>query len=443
MRSGKLNFTTRFVLLFGILLLAANFMLGNIILRQSKSSMKALINKNMLDVVNSAAGFMDGDALASLTKEDVGGELHTEAINKLSVFQNTIDIEFIYAVRPMPDGTYVFIVDPDPVNPADFGEEIILTEGLQSAGKGVAAVDSAPAEDEWGNFYSAFSPVFDSNGNVAAIIGIDFSSDWFDEQVRHYSRTITYFTAISVAIGCIIVVVMTNGVRRQIKAVGQGISDLSDNVDALLSEMQNYTDTPVPEIETAETGELDRLEDKIQSMVKGMDTYMGFLRKQAYTDSLTHVGNSSAYHELIHKINNKIESREHLSFALAIFDLNGLKGINDHYGHERGDEIIEACAKTLLAVFGAERTFRIGGDEFAVVAENSSKKELSMRLDELDRVIAAYNESNVKDDVRLSVACGISEYIPGVDMSYRDVFVRTDEIMYENKKRHYDGSSKA
>lgn len=437
MKSSRLNFTTKFVLLFGILLLVANFLLGSIILRQSKNAMKALINKNMLDVVNSAAGFMDGDALASLTEGDIGGEIHADAIKKLTVFQDAVDIEFIYAVRPMPDGTYVFIVDPDPVNPADFGEEIILTEGLQSAGKGVAAVDSAPAEDEWGNFYSAFSPVFDSNGNVAAIIGIDFSSEWFDDQVRQYSLTITYFTAFSVALGCIIVVIMTNGVRRQIKAVGQGISDLSDNVDALLSEMQNYSDAPVSKAKPEETGELTQLEDKIQSMVSGMDQYMGFLRKQAYTDSLTHVGNSSAYHELIHDINDKIERHEHTPFALAIFDLNGLKNINDNYGHERGDEIIEACAKALIVVFGVDRTFRIGGDEFAVVAVKSTKKDLAAKLEELDRVIDAYNDANTKDDVKLSVACGVSEYIPEVDKSYRDVFVRTDEIMYENKQRHY------
>ena len=61
----KLSFTTRFVLAFGVLLVAANILLGVVILRQSESAMKSLINKNMLDIVNTAAGFMDGDALGA------------------------------------------------------------------------------------------------------------------------------------------------------------------------------------------------------------------------------------------------------------------------------------------------------------------------------------------------------------------------------------------
>ena len=61
----KLSFTMRYVLAFGLLMLLANTLLGIVILFQSKSTIVSLINKNMLDVVESAAGLLDGDTLGA------------------------------------------------------------------------------------------------------------------------------------------------------------------------------------------------------------------------------------------------------------------------------------------------------------------------------------------------------------------------------------------
>ena len=159
MGSRKLSFTTRYVLIVGIMLFVANTVLGMVILDQSKSAMKALINKNMLDVVNSAAGSLDGDTLGALTEDDVNGPVFKEIEDRLLVFQNSVDIEFIYAVKRIDKEHYVFTVDPDPVDPGAFGEEVVTTPALVQAADGTPTVDSQPAADRWGNFYSAYSPV--------------------------------------------------------------------------------------------------------------------------------------------------------------------------------------------------------------------------------------------------------------------------------------------
>ena len=86
MKRKKLSFTTRYVLVIGLLLLVANALLGFVILRQSESAMRSLINKNMLDVANSAAGILDGDMLGSITEDNVGGEAFNEIARQLIVF---------------------------------------------------------------------------------------------------------------------------------------------------------------------------------------------------------------------------------------------------------------------------------------------------------------------------------------------------------------------
>ena len=103
MAHKKLSFTSRYVLAFGLLMLLTNTVLGVIILYQSNATVRSLINKNMLDVVRSAAGLLDGDTLAALTEEDVDGEAYRDIKDRLIVFQSHEDIQFIYTVRPAGD----------------------------------------------------------------------------------------------------------------------------------------------------------------------------------------------------------------------------------------------------------------------------------------------------------------------------------------------------
>ena len=427
----KLSFTTRFVLAFGVLLVAANILLGVVILRQSESAMKSLINKNMLDIVNTAAGFMNGDTLGALTEDDVGGDVFNDALQKLAVFQSNVNIQFIYAVRQIDENTYVFIVDPDPEDPAEFGEEIVITEGLIKAGRGVAAVDEAPMADRWGNFYSAYSPVFDSEGKVAGIIGIDFGVEWYEELVKSHTLAITIETILSVSIGCLVIFIIANGVRKRFKALDAGMASLSASVDHLMRQVGIMTDAPAQESKE-HRDELEVLGEKIQNMQRDITVYLDYLQRQAYTDSLTRIGNSTAYHDLAQKLEENILKGE-AAFSVVVFDVNSLKVINDQFGHENGDRIIKGAAEVISKVFQAENAFRIGGDEFAVVKECVTDEELA----QVDAEIAAFNEREKGSCAALSISKGLAHFEPGQDSSFKEVFARADMIMYEQKKNYY------
>ncbi|MBQ6959453.1 MAG: diguanylate cyclase [Clostridia bacterium] len=427
----KLSFTTRFVLVFGVLLLAANILLGVVILQQSESAMKSLINKNMLDIVNTAAGFLDGDALGALTEDDVGGDVFNDLLQKLAVFQSNVDIHFIYAVRQMDEDTFVFTVDPDPVEPAEFGEEIVVTEGIKKAGKGVAAVDDAPMADRWGNFYSAYCPVFDSEGKVAGIVGIDFDAEWYEELVRKHTLAITVETILSVTIGGAVIFIIANGVRKRFRDLNSGLVRLSASVDHLMRQIGAMSGGEEKAVEEPQD-ELEVLDLKIQTMQSDMTVYLEYLQKQAYTDSLTRVGSSTAYHELAQKLEEAIQHGS-AAFSLIIFDVNSLKKINDEFGHENGDYIIKGAAEVISKVFGADHTFRIGGDEFAVVKDRACSQD----LDRVDAEIAAFNRREKGSSTVLSVSKGLAHFEPGKDHAFKEVFARADMIMYEQKKKYY------
>ena len=72
---GKINnLRVKAILLISIFLLVMNIALGAALIRQSRSSLKELIDNQMLGIVNSAAAMMDGDALERITEESVGSE---------------------------------------------------------------------------------------------------------------------------------------------------------------------------------------------------------------------------------------------------------------------------------------------------------------------------------------------------------------------------------
>jgi sensor histidine kinase regulating citrate/malate metabolism len=70
MKRRTLSFRTRILIIISLFLLSANAVLGTIMLHQSKSAMKTLIQQRMLDISNSAADLLDGDALAVIEAED-------------------------------------------------------------------------------------------------------------------------------------------------------------------------------------------------------------------------------------------------------------------------------------------------------------------------------------------------------------------------------------
>ena len=442
-RRKKPSITTRLVLTFGLVMLAANIFLGLVALNQSKNAMQTLIDKNMLDVTNSAAALIDGDVLGALTAEDVGGEGYSAVYDALTVFRKNVDIRFIYAVRREDDGRFVFTVDPDPDEPAEFGEEIVVTNGLKKAADGVPAVDDAPMADRWGNFYSAFSPVLDSRGNVAGVIGIDFDAEWYDAQVREHTVSMAVVTALSVLVGIVAVFLITGNVRRQIRTIERGLAGLSQNVDKLMSEvsaMSGYTPKSHGRArEGAPADELAELGGKIRGMQADMLVYLDYLRKQARVDALTQVQNSTAYHEALEWMDARIGEGT-AEFVVAVFDINSLKEINDEMGHPCGDFIICGAARAIAEAFGAERTYRIGGDEFAVIGEGVTDEALAEALASVDAAVDAFNRGDKPFDVTLAVSKGTARFRPGVDADYRAVFARADKTMYAVKKAYYESA---
>lgn len=156
----------------------------------------------------------------------------------------------------------------------------------------------------------------------------------------------------------------------------------------------------------------------------------------AYTDPLTNVKNKHAYVEEEERIDKLIAQNKMRDFAVVVFDLNGLKMINDTKGHDAGDAyIIDAC-HTIEKYFGHEHLYRFGGDEFVAILFDEQYKNRANLMNEFEHFI----EDCLGTDLPI-ISSGMSKYRKGADNTYHAVFYRADKIMYSRKdilKEHHN-----
>ena len=178
---------------------------------------------------------------------------------------------------------------------------------------------------------------------------------------------------------------------------------------------------------------INRLATFIKATTEELEAANKKLSEMAVVDTLTGVGNRNAYLEKIKQIDGEIAAGD-ADFAACIFDLNGLKRINDGQGHECGDIAIKETAQALSQVFGAENLYRAGGDEFMVILPGVTEDEMRTYFDAFDRTVSADNETN---RVKIAVSKGCAVFRPGQDTQYTDVARRADQRMYDDKAAYY------
>ena len=158
------------------------------------------------------------------------------------------------------------------------------------------------------------------------------------------------------------------------------------------------------------------------------------LNKKVYIDSLTSVQNKAAFDNYINELHERIEQEGISDIAIAIFDCNDLKPINDRYGHDKGDAYIQASAEQIRRVFGRSPVFRIGGDEFAVVIENEDFRERETLKAQFEKNTQETRTDKENGWEQIDLAMGMAEYDPQSDRSLHDTIRRADKNMYENKR---------
>ena len=154
--------------------------------------------------------------------------------------------------------------------------------------------------------------------------------------------------------------------------------------------------------------------------------------EQAMHDGLTDVKNRLAYQQAELNINKAI-SDGNSDYGVVVFDVNGLKFVNDHFGHEAGDMLLKDVCQGICEVFVHSPIYRIGGDEFVAVVRNASSVKIETYFTELEERLRRKNAEGVRK-YQISVAWGYAAFCMDSVKEWSDLFNLADERMYRRKE---------
>lgn len=146
------------------------------------------------------------------------------------------------------------------------------------------------------------------------------------------------------------------------------------------------------------------------------------LQYMSYRDMLTTLYNRNRYIQVL----EGMQAKTVIKTGVAYIDINGLKRVNDLYGHEAGDRLIINTARSMLAIL-PENAYRVGGDEFVLICFDMDEKIFRSKVRDICDSIAAK---------KISVSVGVvwEESSSELETMLR----RADDLMYAEKKKYYE-----
>lgn len=149
----------------------------------------------------------------------------------------------------------------------------------------------------------------------------------------------------------------------------------------------------------------------------------------SFHDYLTGLYNRAFFDEELARLDNQ----RNLPLSIVLGDVNGLKMINDSYGHEKGDELLVKIVGILTKCFrSSDIITRWGGDEFIIILPKTEKETAEEIIDRISRACQKYSS----EDIVLSIALGSSTKVSPDENIYEIIKIAEDKMYLKKRERN-------
>lgn len=198
---------------------------------------------------------------------------------------------------------------------------------------------------------------------------------------------------------------------------------LSDKYRVLTEELEKHT---------------YELEGKVALRTQELEESNKKLKKLSRYDSLTSIPNRR-YFDIKLEQEWQRSMRESQPLSILVCDIDQFKNINDHYGHQYGDECLQGVAKAILASLHrpADMPARFGGDEFVVILPETTSlgaELLGINICQKVQELALKQAPDAMHYV-VTLSIGCATLVPSVDNEIKDLFALADEHLFKAKKQ--------
>ncbi len=222
------------------------------------------------------------------------------------------------------------------------------------------------------------------------------------------------------------------------------VRNFTQPLSQLVRLAREVADGNLPRLDkSVEKNEITELSNQFSDMLKALREQQqeiqivhAELEKSAITDTLTSLYNRRHLNEIFPKLIAQAERSSQRLFALLI-DLDKFKNINDTYGHICGDQCLREFSDTLSQVSRAnDYLFRMGGEEFLVLALSDDTKGIVALCEKIRRAIEVLDVECGGEIINFTVSCGISYAQPGEvsDENINSMLSLADAALYRAKE---------
>jgi diguanylate cyclase (GGDEF)-like protein len=181
------------------------------------------------------------------------------------------------------------------------------------------------------------------------------------------------------------------------------------------------------------TAQLEALNKELEKEIAARKRVEQELRNLALTDDLTGLYNRRGFLTLAEQ-QLKLAHRGEGGLSLVYADLNGLKWINDNFGHDEGSAVLRHTAEILRETFrDSDIIARLGGDEFTVLVIETTNHSPEIIASRVQEKLADYNAKRTHS-YELSLSVGVVSLDSMSPVPIEELIARADERMYVNKR---------
>ncbi len=399
---------------------------------------------------------LDGDRVEEYLELNEASEEYRRMADRFRMLRdNYPDVLFMYVCRFEKDGGHMILdLDTEAVENGKgyqagtlFEPDEPFASQLEDIMAGKETPGYAVHTKEDGYLYSYIRPVFRSDGSYACSVGVDFSLDLL------YRKNQGFLIQLAIVLTAVTAAILAAGILMVRKSVTLPINRLSRCVEKFAFRTEEDRMNNIDLLKDLNIHSGDEIEDVYRVLksvtrdslteatglnqarmdIRDQEEQISKISIDAYRDRLTGVGNATAYRQETEKLNREIREGK-TAFAVAMFDINNLKMINDTYGHEHGNEYILGCCRMICRRFAHSPVFRIGGDEFVAVlrGEDYENREQIFR-ETREAYDETFGDPARQPWERYSASAGMAE-CTGEDSSTETVFNRADREMYLDKE---------
>lgn len=272
MKVRRIKITTLLFVLVSIVVLIGNITLGVITYNKSKSMVFKEVKNNAINIASCGSGAVDGEAFAKITEESIGDDNYNKVYDALALFRDNAEIEYIYSFKVENNALY-YIVDADAEEPADYGEEIDMSDGIEGAMQGEATADSESMVDEWGTHISAYAPIFYED-EIVGFVGVDLNMTVVQKKIENIRNIIILVCVCSYILAFAVILFFYVKLSSSFKKLNGKILDLTDGSGDLTKDINiNSGD----EFETI-AGNINSFVHEIRGLVAGVNEILAGLQ---------------------------------------------------------------------------------------------------------------------------------------------------------------------